>query len=138
MMGTFSVRVEIGDPQARQYESVEALVDTGATYATLPGSLLRRLGVAPHTHAMFVLADGSRVEREIGRTFVRLEGVEDIVPVVFGDEGAQALLGAVTLEILRLAVDPVGRRLMPVPGLLSVHRGSCGEEGAAFCDARQL
>ena len=137
-MGTFSVRVDIGDPQARQWESVEALVDTGATYATLPGSLLRRLSVAAHTQATFVLADGSRVERQIGRTFVRLEGVEDIVPVVFGDEGAQALLGAVTLEVFRLAVDPVGRRLMPVPALLLLYRSSWGREGAGLCNEGEL
>jgi hypothetical protein len=34
---------------------------------------------------------------------------------VFGDA---ALLGAFTLEALRLAPDPVGRRLVPVPALL--------------------
>ena len=54
----------------------------------------------------------------MGRTWVRLDGREDIVPVVFGEEGAQPLLGAVTLEIFRLAVDPVNQSLSPVPGLL--------------------
>jgi hypothetical protein len=38
--------------------------------------------------------------------------------VVFGDEGALPLLGAFTLEEFGLSVDPVGRKLIPVPGLL--------------------
>ena len=42
-MGTFLVEIELGDPEGRRYETVEALVDTGATYTTVPGSTLRRL-----------------------------------------------------------------------------------------------
>lgn len=117
-MGTFLVSLEVGDPQGERFETVEALVDTGATYTTLPASMLRRLGVSPHTRGLFRLADGSRIERDIGRTWVRLEEAEEIVPVIFGDEDAQPLVGAVTLEIFLLGVDPVEGRLMPVPGFL--------------------
>jgi len=42
--------------------------------------------------------------------------------VVFGDEGVEALLGAATLETFSLAMDPVRRRLVPVPGLLKAAR----------------
>ena len=49
---------------------------------------------------------------------VRLDGRDEIVPVVFGDEGAQPLLGVVTLEIFRLAVDLMDQSLTPVPALL--------------------
>lgn len=37
--------------------------------------------------------------------------------VVFADEGSAPLLEAYTLGGLRLAVDPVNRRLVPVRGL---------------------
>ena len=117
-MGTLLVSLEVGDPQGEQFETVEALVDTGATYSTLPASTLRRLGVSPHTRGLFRLADGSRIERDVGQTWVRLEGRGAIVPVIFGDEDAQPLVGAVTLEIFLLGVDPVEGRLMPVPGFL--------------------
>ena len=117
-MGTFLVSLEVGDPQGERFETVEALVDTGATYTTLPASTLRRLGVSPHTKGLFKLADGSRIERDIGQTWVRLEGGGAIVPVIFGDEDAQPLLGSVTLEIFLLGVDPVEGRLMPVAGFL--------------------
>ncbi len=117
-MGTFKVTLQVGDPQGRRFTPVDALVDTGATYATLPASLLRGLGVTPHERAPFELADGRIVERDVGRTWVRIDGQSDLVPVVFGDEGAEPLLGAVTLEVFRLAVDPVRQRLVSVPGLL--------------------
>ncbi len=47
-----------------------------------------------------------------------MDGREEVTLVVFGEPDAPALLGAYTLEGLRLAADPVSRRLIPVPGLL--------------------
>jgi predicted aspartyl protease len=119
-VGTFRVNIEVGDQAGQRYETVEVLVDTGATYTTLPAPLLERLRVSPHTRAQFVLADGRQVEKAIGRTWVRIDGGAELTLVVFGEPGAPALLGAYTLEGLRLAADPVGRRLIPVPGLLLV------------------
>lgn len=117
-MGTFTVPIEIADPQGHHYESVDALVDSGATYTVLPASVLERLGVVPHSARRFVLANGDRVERGFGRTWMRIEGREELSPVVFWDEGAQPLLGAVTLEIFSLGIDPVNGRLMPVDALM--------------------
>ena len=117
-VGTFQVVIEIGNPAGERYERVEVLVDTGASYTMVPAPLLERLGVAPHVRAPFLLADGRQVERDIGRTWVRVDGRAELTLIVFGDPGTQPLLGAYTLEGLRLAADPVGRRLIPVPGLL--------------------
>ena len=117
-MGTFRVSIEVGDPTGQRYEAVEALVDTGATYVTLPSPLLHGLGVVPHARDTFVLADGRRVERDIGRTWIRVDGRAELTLVVFSEPGTQPLLGAYALEGLRLAADSVGRRLVPVPGLL--------------------
>ncbi len=113
-MGTFKVEVQIGDPAALRFESVQALVDTGATYTVLPASLLTRLGVEPHTRGEFRLADGRRAELDIGRAWVQLDGRREFTLVVFGAEDADPLLGAVTLEEFRLAPDPVSRTLIPV------------------------
>ena len=84
-MGAFLVSLGVGDPQGERFETVGALVDTGATYTTLPASTLRKLGVSPHTRGLFRLTDGSRIELDIGQTWVRLEGRGAIVPVIFGD-----------------------------------------------------
>lgn len=117
-MGTFHIEVGIGDSQGLRYEYVKALVDSGSTYNILPASLLRRLGIEVQGSGTFKLADGRRVERHLGQTWVRLNGEEYIAPVIFGADDVQPLLGAVTLEIFRLAIDPVEMRLIPVDGLM--------------------
>lgn len=117
-MGTFNYPIEIGDPQGQRFEQLEALVDTGATYTVAPSSFLRRLGVVPNTRATFVLGDGRRVEMDIGETRIRVDGQSATTIVVFGEEQAAPVLGAYTLEGLRLAVDPVQKRLVPTAALL--------------------
>ena len=109
------MRIEVSGADAARFEQVEALVDTGATYTVLPRALLHGLGIVPHACAPFVVADGREVELEIGRAWIRVDGRQEFSLVVFGDT---ALLGAVTLEELRLAADPVAKRLVPVPALL--------------------
>ncbi len=116
-MGTFHYAIEIGNPQGEKFEAVEALVDTGATYTTLPSSLLRRLGVSPRGTRRFEMADGRTIELGIGQTWVRIGGESMIRVVVFSDDD-KVILGADTLEGLGLAVDPIRKRLISVPGLL--------------------
>lgn len=113
-MGTFAVALGVADPQGRRYEEVEVMVDSGAAYTVLPASILEGLGVEPRETRGFVLADGHRVERGFGHTWMRLDGREYMSPVVFWDEGSTPLLGAVTLEIFGLCIDPVNGRLLPV------------------------
>ena len=119
-MGTFRVTIEVGDPAGASYREVSALVDTGASYSQIPDSILRALGVVPDSRRTFRVADGREVERDVGETRVRLNGSSRMTVVVFGAADSEAVLGAVTLEELGLAVDPLNRRLIPVPGLLMV------------------
>ncbi len=117
-MGTFQVEMGVGDPQGLRYEYVNALVDSGSTYNILPGSLLRSLDVAVQRSGTFRLADGRLVQRELGQTWIQINEEAYIAPVIFGNDDAQPLLGAVTLEIFLLAIDPVQMRLVPVNGLM--------------------
>ena len=39
------VTIGVGDPQGRQFEVVEVVVDTGSTYTAVPREMLQRLGV---------------------------------------------------------------------------------------------
>jgi clan AA aspartic protease len=116
-MGTFTTVIRIEGPTGRS-RSVEALIDTGATHTLLPGDVLRDLGVEPLERVSFRLADERTVEYPVGEVRIRLDGRERMTVVIFGPEGATPLLGATTLELFNLAVDPVGKRLVPVPGLL--------------------
>ena len=117
-MGTFSVPIEIGNPDGTQYETVRALVDTGASYTTVPAPLLNELGVPVHGQVTFILADGRRILQDVGRTWIRIDGKSEITLVVFGDQDAEALLGAYTLQGLLLNVDAANERLVQLPGLL--------------------
>ena len=117
-MGTFRVTLEIGDPGGQRFEQVEALVDSGDTYTFIPRSLLEALGVHPHRTMSFEIADGTRIERDFGRTWLKLDGGQEVSPVIFGDDEVTPLLGAVTLEIFGLGTDPVNTRLVPVTALV--------------------
>ena len=118
-MGSFSVPIQLGNLAGESFVDVTALVDTGATYTTLPASTLTELGIQPEGSRRFRLADNRQVGYQYGQARMRLEGQELIVLVVFAPEGATPLLGATALEIFGLGVDPIEQRLMPRPGLLA-------------------
>lgn len=129
-MGTFHVRIEIGDPTGAQWEAVDTIVDTGTLYTFIPRPILERLHVTPQERFPFVLADGTQIEHDVAETRVRLNGTTRTTIVIFGDDDAPPLLGTYTLEGFRLGVDPLNRRLIPVPGLLLRGREDLTAPGA--------
>ena len=112
-MGTFNWPLRISSMDGKHARDIEATVDTGAAYTTMPAPLLRELGVAPMGKRKFLLADGRRIEMDYGQAWATIDGDSVVTIVVFGDEEPPALLGAYTLEGLSLAVDPVEQRLVP-------------------------
>ena len=60
---------------------------------------------------------------EIGCIWVRFAGEEILTQVLFNEEGSPPLLGAIALENAFLGVDPVGKRLIPVRGLMMQNVG---------------
>jgi clan AA aspartic protease len=117
-MGTFKIAMGVGGPRGDKFVTTEALVDTGATHTLLPGKLLRELGIRSLERIPFQLAEERTVEYEIGEARIRLDGRERTTIVVFGSDDMMPLVGATTLELFNLAVDPVRQRLVPVPGLM--------------------
>jgi predicted aspartyl protease len=113
----FEYPIQIAASPDGPFESLSAFVDTGAFYTQVPGSMLRRLGVEVFDRAIFVTADGRRVESELGEVILRLDGRERRSICIFGEEGTPPLLGAYALEGFLLGVDPVNHRLIPVEGL---------------------
>jgi aspartyl protease family protein len=101
---------------AGQRVTIDALVDTGATFTLVPADLLRELGISPQRRARLRLADGRSHEQEVGHLLVELDGLEGPTYVVFGANGAPPAIGAMTIEGFLLGVDPVGQRLVPVEG----------------------
>ncbi len=117
-MGTFTVPLQVGDLAEQQFIPVEALVDAGVAYTSIPENTLNELNIEIRESRSFELADDRVVEYPIGYARIRLEDREIIAPVVFAPQGTGALLGATTLETASLAVDPIHQRLIPVPALL--------------------
>ena len=117
-MGTFSVSIGIGDPQGERWVELNALVDTGASITSVPGSILRELGVRQVMSQEFRFAQGESRRMNMGETRIRIDGREVGTLFLFNDEGTPALLGALALEALFLGVDPVAQRLIPVEGLM--------------------
>ena len=116
-MGTFTVPLTVGNPDSAALETVEALVDTGATFSVMPASLLRRLDIAPTRTRRLRFANGQVEERQTGMAFFEVNGIDCEAMVVFGPEDLH-LLGATTLEALLLMVDPINKQLVPEVGLL--------------------
>ena len=112
-MGTFNWPVRIASMDGQRTQDIEATVDTGAAYTTLPAPVLCELGVVPIGKRRLLLADGRRIEMEIGRAWVTIDGESEVTVVVFGGDNAPPLLGAYTLEGLGLAVEPLEQRLIP-------------------------
>ena len=117
-MGTFSVTIEVGDQERQSWIALDALVDTGASITSVPGSVLRQLGVSPLMTQEFEFGQGEVRRMEVGQTWIRVEGREVVTLVLFNNEGTTPLLGAMALEGVFLGVDPHARRLIPVRGLM--------------------
>ena len=113
-MGTFYVTIQVADRFRERYVNVDAMVDTGSTYTSLPETLLEELGIEREETDVFEMADNRLVEYDLGDIRLRLEGREHYVPVIFAPDNATPLVGAVTLEIMRLGIDPVAEKLVPV------------------------
>ena len=100
------VLVPVGDPLGQAFEDIEVTVDTGSNYTAVPRAMLERLRVPVNETVPSRLADGSTVMVELGDMTIRLEEKEFHTPVIFAEEGEPSLLGVVSLEEARLAVDP--------------------------------
>ena len=114
-MGQFTVSVEVSPRAGGGAATIAALVDTGATYTTIPRNVLESLGVVPEDQWPFVLADGREVHYPVAWINIRMRDRVQPTIAVFGDPGSVPIFGMVTLEEFRLAVDPVNRRLVSVP-----------------------
>lgn len=92
---------------------MQALVDTGATFLTLPASLAKELGTPKVSRRQKVsLADGSVKRLPETIVSVRFDGREAASVALIVPKG-EVLLGVEPLEALGLVVDPVRERLIP-------------------------
>jgi aspartyl protease family protein len=109
-MGHVHADVELA---AEKSAKVRMFVDTGATYSVIPDALARQIGVHRMSRAKTVTyADGRRARLDAGSAMFRVAGREAPSIVLIG-KVAEPILGAETLEVLGLAVDPHRGKLKP-------------------------
>ncbi|MBU0568373.1 retroviral-like aspartic protease family protein [bacterium] len=116
-MGITYVEGLVRGPSGKE-EDVKFLVDSGATYSSLPKAAWEKIELKPKRKMSFTLADGTTIERSVSEAFVTFPQGEAHTPVILGEEGDEALLGAVTLEILGLVFNPFNRTLHSMRMLL--------------------
>jgi len=100
--------------ESKNSETVDFMVDSGAVYSVVGRETLSTLRIKPHRKKSFFLANGEKVEREIGDAYFEYQGIGGAAPVIFGEAGDSNLLGATTLEALELVLDPFKRELRPM------------------------
>ena len=114
-MGHFSIPATLTGPTGRSV-TLNLLVDTGATFLIVSRALAEQLDLAVLRTQTVETAGGRREDWPMAGITVQVD--DRVAPTVclIAPEGP-ALLGAVALESLLLAVDPVRRRLIPVNAL---------------------
>ena len=95
------------------------LVDSGATYSLVPNDVWTNLDLSPKRVVNFTLADGTEITRSVSECHLSLPQGDGHTPVILGEAGDEALLGAVTLEILGLVLHPFKRTLEPMRMMLA-------------------
>ena len=112
-VGTFFVDFVLWNRQMDRSQTLNGLVDTGATFPQAPASVLEELGIERAEPVKFRLADGSSTDLWLGHASLEMDGRIRSVDVIFGLEGSSILLGALALEAFGLAVDSRNQRLIP-------------------------
>ena len=118
-MGATYVDVTIRNPADPERNwTGKFLVDTGAFDSLVPGAELEAIGLRPRGRREYVLADGRPVVMDI--TIAELEFEGEVVggTIVYGDEGAEPLLGVTALESGGFEVDPRNEQLKRLPAVL--------------------
>ncbi len=99
--------------------TVNFLVDNGANYTLLSKDIWERLELKAKKTLNFTLADGTKIKRDISECRIEILGEDFHTPVILGEEGDESLLGAVTLEILGVVLNPFNRTLQPMRMMLA-------------------
>ena len=117
-MGLISIEGTVTGPSGKQ-AAAKLLVDSGATYTLLPYGVWRSIELEPADSVLYILVDGTTVERKVSECLITLPQGQRHTPVMLGEQGDEALLGIVALEEFRLILNPLTRKLQPMRMMLA-------------------
>jgi predicted aspartyl protease len=126
-VGRFSVEIEVVNNADRilaqaghlaadqvRRETIQGLVDSGATKLVSPAALVKRLGLPLGDPVNVRYADGRRARRKgVDMVYVQLLGRHGTFSAVCEPKRETALIGAIVLEDLDLLVDCAAQRVVP-------------------------
>ena len=118
-MGATYVDVTIRNPaEPKRSWTGKFLVDTGAFDSLVPRVNLEAIGLEPKGRREYVLADGKPTSLDITTAEIEFEGEIVGGTVVYGDEGAEPLLGMTALASGGFEVDLCNGELKWLPAVL--------------------
>lgn len=117
-MALTHLKIKIFHPSEPRKADLDFLIDSGAVYSVVPSTILKKLNIKPDEERSFTLANGQTITRKLGGAKFEYNGHLGHAPVIFGEKGDSTLLGATSLEAMGMALDPLKRRLMPLPMVL--------------------
>lgn len=112
-MGLTYVAAEVSC-QGDRCKKVNFLVDRGAGYSLFPREVWQELGLVAERSVTVVLADGTKLERDVSECKIALHGTKGTTPFLLGEPGDEPLLGVITLETLGFILDPYKRTIGPM------------------------
>ena len=112
-MGTFSVEFAVHSPIRNHAHIVLGLVDTGATYTTIPEEILEELGIERERTERFSWPDGTEGERDLGFAELEMDGKEGFDYIAFGSDPDIIIIGRQTLIHMAAAADAGQKCLIP-------------------------
>lgn len=110
------VRARAGDlkPEQVRRQTINGVVDSGATKLVLPQAVAKQLGLRLTDKIKVRYADGRVAERrEAEGVSLELVGRHGIFSAIVEPRRTTALVGAIVLEDLDLLVDCVAQRVVP-------------------------
>lgn len=108
-------RGELTHAQVRRVTIPDALVDTGATGLSLPGRLVRELGLLAIKTRRAITSSGIRAVATYGAVKLSIAGRDCVCDVTEVSDDCPVLIGQVPLELMDFVIDPGQRQLIGNP-----------------------
>lgn len=111
-MGHVNVKLKLANPVNPSRASIEAraLVDTGATFTTIPREIFEKLDLRPTGRSRVRTATQTE-SLEQSFASIEIDGNLTVTPVLISETLDKILVGVITLEALGLTVDPTSGQL---------------------------
>lgn len=118
-MGATYVNVTIHNPAEPQRSWTDKfLVNNGVFNSLVPRTRLEAIGLEPRGRRVYTIADGRPVVLDIPVAEIEFEGEVVGGTIVYGEKGAEPLLGVTALESGGFEVDARIQRLKRLPAVL--------------------